>query len=151
MIQRKQTLYLLGVAILMIAMLFLPLATLSPAKGFDNVVFDTWGIHFEVGNGVSLVYFGILTALTAAVALVDIFLFKQRRVQLTLCYALIILLIGVLMFEVFYAVKLYMIDGYVVNFSLVMLFPILSLPMVYLARRGIIRDISLVKSYDRIR
>lgn len=159
MIQRKQTLYLLLITVMMTIVLFVPLAQLAgiiPSSGnvyiaTETVIFDVWGIHFSNSQDINLVYFGILTALCVATSLVSIFLYKKRTLQLRLCYVIGVMLLGVLIFEVLYGYSLYSAEGYTVNFSTVMLLPLISLPFAYLAGKGIIKDIALVKSYDRIR
>lgn len=151
MIQRKQSLYLLAVAALMTLVLFVPLVTLNATQGVDTAVFDAWGIHFSNGEMEPLLYFGILIGLAAALAFVIITLYKKRTLQLRLCYALTMLLVGVVIFELLYCYKIYSVDAYTADFSPMLLIPIFCIPLVYLAGKGIIKDIALVKSYDRIR
>lgn len=158
MIQRKQTLYLFGIAILSALLLFFPLCTLTgiaPAGATvlskDIVTFDIWGIHYSTGGGVNLIYLGILTSLTVAVAAVSVFLYRKRWIQVRLCFVLAILLVGIIAFELMYFYKLRDVAGYLINFSVVMLAPLFALPMVYFAYKGIAKDIALLRSADRIR
>ncbi|MEG0467738.1 MAG: DUF4293 domain-containing protein [Mucinivorans sp.] len=151
MIQRIQSLYLMVVAVLMTIMLFTPMASLTATESVDAARFDVWGIHFANGNSISLLYFGILVGLTGGLSLAIVMLYKKRKLQLQLCYALEVLLIGVLVFELFYGYQLFTTDGYTVDFSPILLLPLFSIPLVWLASRGIIKDIALLKSYDRVR
>lgn len=155
MIQRKQSLYLLIVTALMAIFQFSDMAILTQAAmgqiQAESVVFNVWGIKFLNGESIDMLYFGVLSSICTALALVDIFLYKRRALQLSLCYALGVLILGVLIFEGFYAYGFYNSDAYTVDFSLLMLLPLFALPFVYMAAKGIIKDMSILKSYDRIR
>lgn len=117
----------------------------------ESAVFNVWGIKFLSGESIDMLYFGVLSSICTVLALVNIFFYKRRPLQLSFCYALGVLILGVLIFEGFYGYGFYNSGDFTVDFSLLMLLPLFALPFVYLAAKGIIKDMSLLKSYDRIR
>lgn len=139
------------VAVMLTIMLFTPLATMTTPIPGQDAMFDVWGIHLAHSQDVPLIYFGVLVGLAAALSLAIVMLYKKRKVQLQLCYALEILLIGVLVFEIFYGYQIYTIEDYTTDFSPLLLLPVLAIPLTWLASRAIIKDIALVSSYDRMR
>ena len=95
MLQRIQTVYLLLIVALTIATLFFPLAVLQ--AGNDLFAFDASGISTLMGEP-ELIYptWGLfaLAASIAIVALVTIFLFKRRILQIRLCVFNALLMLG---------------------------------------------------------
>ena len=95
MLQRIQTVYLLLIVVLTITTLFLPLAVLQ--AGNDLFSFDASGVSTLMGEP-ELIYptWGLfaLTAIIAIVALVTIFLFKRRILQIRLCVFNALLMLG---------------------------------------------------------
>lgn len=180
MIQRIQTVYLLAIVALMAAMLFPTLATVtSLAPAFsepqrsvntaadgtitsitqhpvsETLTFDVWGISQETQMVYPTTYLAVLVILTIAVAFVSIFLYRRRWIQIRLCFALAIMLLGI---ESYIALYLYKLDSvmqsmgeYATKYSIFDLAPIGALILIYLAFRGISRDEALVRSLDRIR
>ena len=152
MIQRIQTLYLLIVAGLMAAMCFVPFASfLHGGELFRQTV---WGITPDgetVETVVNTLPMGILTVLSTLLALVILFLYKKRELQMRLCMVELILLLGVVAYLVMFLVRSGsdLSDG--IAFSVVDLFPMLSIILTFMAFRRIMRDELLVKSLDRIR
>ena len=144
MIQRIQTLYLLIVTGLMTAMCLTPLAKYA-AEGVEDVfvAFDFW-------------WLGALLALCALVPVVTIFLFKNRFLQIRLCCAELVLLLGAQVFALWYAVRF---GNVVESMSQVsmsqmctpVMFPIVGVILTVMAMRGILKDERLVRSLDRIR
>lgn len=178
--QRIQTLYLLIVAGLMGVMFFMDFATVTVGSALpagttqmvdeegtitsvtvpegveQEIVFGLWGVSQNGQRVVATVYMGILVALTMGVALVTIFLFRKRGVQVRLCFVQAVLLLGIEGFVALYIYKLKegleaMGGMFAIRYSLADLLPIVALIFVYLAFRGITKDIALVKSLDRIR
>lgn len=155
---RKQTLYLALAAILIALLFFFPLATLTSMAPVgatevsrDVVTFDIWGLHYSTGSSDSLIYLGILISAALAVTIVALLFRKKRWLQVRMCFVLAILLTGVLFFEGMYTYKLHLIDGFLINFSPILLAPLFSMPLVYFAYRGITKDIVLLASADRLR
>jgi uncharacterized membrane protein (DUF485 family) len=146
MIQRKQTLFLLQVAFLALCFLFVPIqfvnqpnpaqATLLPSGN------STPGHLAAVG----------LNAMGLMLAIVTIFLFKRRELQIKLCYVLMaiyIILPFMMAFCPFIAINAEPrsfetnMFGYIIS--------AVNVLAAYLAARFVKRDIDLIKSADRIR
>ena len=95
MLQRIQTVYLLIIMALTIAILFLPLAVLQ--SGDQLFTFDAIGISTMAAQP-ELIYptWGLfaLTIVISLLALLTIFLFKKRILQIRICVFNAILMLG---------------------------------------------------------
>lgn len=152
MIQRIQSLYLLAVAAMMATAVFTPLAAfLAGAEEFKLYAFALKGAE----QSFPTVYMGIVVALAAIVPLVTIFMYKKRLLQIRMCAVEIVLLLGAIAFMAIY----YYLSGrmfselefHAQSFRIAMVFPLVSLILVYMAARAIFKDEMLVRSLDRIR
>ena len=140
MIQRIQTLYLLLGVGLLIGVLFVDAiwAAGGALAWFPPAVF-------------------IVGGLAVVVALIALFLYKQRERQRTLVVAaqvLTVLLMLALYGGLFLADSLYVRSeggGWEVGLLVGLLLPIAAYLCFTLARRGITRDIQLLRSVDRLR
>ncbi len=141
MIQRIQSIYLLLVAILMVAFLFVSFAhsqefSLSVQGVSVNgaVIATTWGVF-------------ILNAVTALIACMTIFLYKNRPSQARLCLgnALFMVTLYAVIFLVIH------IKGLDVSLSPTITIPFVALVLDLLAYRAIKKDEKLVRSLDRVR
>lgn len=155
MIQRIQTVYLLGIVVLMTLMLCLPLAYfVGGEEQFDLYAF---GLQ-SVANGEkmkSTVFLAIVLILSALLPLVTVFLYKKRLTQIRYCIVEFVLLGGS---AVMLAVHYYLIyrafadfDFHAQGMKVTMLLPIAAIFLNYLAIRAISHDELLVRSVDRIR
>lgn len=152
MIQRIQTLYLLAVAALMAAAIFTPLAYF--AAGVEEYKLFAFALKSATAE-YSTIYMGVIVALAAIVPLVNIFLFKNRLLQIRLCAVELVLLVGSAVFMALY----YFLSNRMfsqLEFSahgmhIAIIFPIIAIILDYLALRTIFKDEMLVKSLDRIR
>lgn len=180
MLQRIQTVHLLIVAALTAVMFFPNFATVKlgsvlpegtaetvgpdstitrvivPAGVEEELTFNLWGIYQNGRKAVGTTYMTALTMLTLALAFVTIFLYRKRWLQVRLCFALMILLLGIEAFIALYIYKLKefldsMMRGYAIDYSVADVLPVVAMFFVYFAYRGIAKDIALVKSLDRIR
>ena len=152
MIQRIQTLYLLLATAMMSLTLFLPLATI--VYGGNELVLKAFTLSgVESIEGTLPVYLGAFLALTTALLLVIIFLYKKRLVQIRLCVSAIVLLLGSAGLIGLYCYRLCDILSGDLIFTLgfASLMPVVAIIPVVLAIRGIARDEALVRSLDRIR
>ena len=152
MLQRIQTVYLLAIVALTVAMLFLPLAVLQSGDQF--MTFDATGISTMAAQP-ELVYptWGLfaLTAVIALVALITIFLFKKRMLQIRLCIFNGLLMLGVYAMFAFFVWNLKGQMDVVMTFKFALSFPLVSVILDYLAIRNIGADEALVRSLDRLR
>ncbi len=146
MIQRKQTIYLLLAAVLLIVSCFMPLgyfmeasgATTTPLKPFSAV---SWQL-------------GAILSLAALVDLVAIFLFRKHQVmmQVRMCVFGILLIIGYyasLAVLLFIGTKPEVLSEFQV--SMYLAFPFCAFILTVMARSAVNKDINAYKSMDRIR
>lgn len=153
MIQRIQTVYLLIIVVLTVAMLFLPLAVLQQGDALFS--FDASGVSTMIGEP-ELVYptWGLfaLTAVIAIVALATIFLFKRRILQIRLCVFNALLMLGLYGFFAYLVYDLKgELQGVTLSVRIALSFPLINLILDYLAIRNIGADEALVRSLDRLR
>jgi hypothetical protein len=153
MLQRIQTVYLLLVAILAVITIFMPLAVLQSGDQFYE--FDVVGVSTMFGEP-ELMYatWGLfaLTAIIALLALITIFLYKNRMLQIRLSIFNALVMVG------FYAVFVYFvydvksqIEVTAFSVKLALSFPLIALILDYLAIRNIGADEVLVRSLNRLR
>ncbi len=101
-------------------------------------------------------YIAALLIICAALPFVTLWLFKNRWLQVRLCFAEMVLLVGAQIFALVYRARVTSamresFPSLVADTRLTIVFPAISLILVILAVRGIIKDQQLVKSLDRIR
>ena len=154
MIQRIQTVYLLIITALTIAMLFMPLADVRlddifysfKAEGLNTLttpaqlVYPTWALM-------------ALTALIALIACITIFLYKNRMLQIRFCVFNAILLVGFYGLFTFFLLKIVDLSYSIhpANIRIALVFPLICLILDYLAIRNIGADEMMVRSLDRLR
>jgi len=153
MIQRIQTVYLLIVAALTVAMLFMPLAVIQSANDF--FMLDASGLNTMTTPSELITPMWALMALASIITLiafVAIFLFKKRVLQIRLCIFNSLLLIGFYGLLAFYVWKIAG-QSDIFHFSprIALGFPLVSLILNYLAIRNIGADEALVRSLERLR
>lgn len=152
MLQRIQTIYLLIIVALSVAMLFLPLAVLQ--VGEELLSFDATGLS-TMAVQPELVYptWGLfaLTAVIALLALLTIFLFKKRILQIRLCVFNAILMLGFYGMFVFFVWTIKGEMDITLSVKFALSFPLISLILDYLAIRNIGADEALVRSLNRLR
>jgi hypothetical protein len=152
MIQRIQSLYLLAVAALMATAIFTPLAYFAAGvEEYKLYAFSLQGAQ----ESYSTIYMGVIVALAAIIPFVNIFLFKNRLLQIRLCAVELMLLVGSAIFmAIYYFLSNRMfsqLEFSAHGFHIAIIFPLIALVLDYLALRAIFRDEMLVKSLDRIR
>ena len=153
MLQRIQTVYLLVIVALTTALLFLPLAVLQ--SGDQLFTFDATGVSTMAAQP-ELVYptWGLfaLAVVISLLALLTIFLFKKRILQIRLCIFNAILMLGFYGLFAFFCWNLdSRIDPLSLSLKIALSFPLVSLILDYLAIRNIGADEALVRSLDRLR
>jgi len=150
MIQRKQTLFLLELVFLSIALFFVPANIaihanntypISLRPSIDNVVTTSWHTIAFVVN-----------VLCLTLALISIFLFKKRQLQMRLCYLQVFLwlIVSALLGLCPLAEKTQEIVA-VQNNYLGLAIGLCAVIAAFFAARFIKKDIELLKSSDRIR
>ena len=155
MIQRIQTVYLLLVAGLFIALMFLPLADVR--SGDMVFSFDIAGLNTLTEPSVltsSTWPLIVLVAIMALLSLVAVFMYKKRILQIRICVFNSLLTIG---FCILFGLYLWRfakspdLPDFKVSMQVWAAFPIISLILNYLAIRKIGSDEALVRSLDRLR
>ncbi len=155
MIQRIQTLYLLFIVILSSFTLFLPAAGLYNSSEALKYIVDFKGIVLVETTGNK--YFENVWALTAIssiipiIALITIFLYKNRLLQIRLIIVNIVLMAGyygLLFIYLWIAGEKLHADWFL---EIVSAFPLVNIVLSILALRAVAKDVALLKSLNRIR
>jgi hypothetical protein len=150
MIQRIQTLYLLAIVALGIALIWLPVVQLvSPA---DAAELQVWELS-ALGGAPLQGLWGLLltTILIPVLAGIDIFLFKKRLLQARLNIFLALLCLGyygVLAIYIWQANLALGVDWHLMPSAS---FPLVCFVLTLMATRRILKDEALVRAADRIR
>ena len=143
MIQRIQSVYLFLIAGIMLAMLFFP-----TIKGITSVSEEfVVPAIYNVLTGLCL---SVLIVWTAIMALIALFIYKKRLLQIKICIGIIALI------ALIYCLCLFVYIGAVsknANFvpGIAIAFPLLALILDIMAINRIKKDEKLVRSLDRIR
>jgi hypothetical protein len=153
MIQRIQTLFLLGVLILMTLMFFFPLAELIDSVN-DSYSFIYRGIP-SLTEGEPMLFkaypIAILLAVIVLNVIVTIFSYKKRIRQIRLTVFNIFCLLGMVGL-VYYNVNSQLESMQAIaNYNIINAFPLVSIVLSYLAIRNIGKDEAMIRSMDRIR
>lgn len=151
MIQRIQTVYLLVAAILLTICACLPVGVFYPeGMGAAQEMYNLCIISETDGWNFTVCGLFVMLAATVATSVTTIFGYNNRKRQIRNCMVAIELLL--------IWVALYVVFGFVVGqdkmefrCEYVAVLPLVSIVLIWLARRGIIADENLVKAADRIR
>lgn len=149
MIQRVQTLYLLAVVALGIALIWLPVVQLVTPEGTELQVYELSALGGAPLQGL----WGLLltTILIPVLALIDIFLYKKRLVQARLNIFLAMLCLGyygVLAIYIWQAKLALGVEWHILPWAS---FPLVCFVLTLMATRRILKDEALVRAADRIR
>ena len=149
MIQRIQTLYLLAVVALGIALIWQPVVQFVTPEGTDLQVWELSALGGAPLQGL----WGLLvtTALIPLLALVDIFLYKKRLLQARLNIFLAMLCLGyygVLAIYIWQAKLALGVEWHLLPWAS---FPLVCFVLTLMATRRILKDEALVRAADRIR
>lgn len=153
MIQRIQSLFLLLTVAVTACLFFMPVAYLTVPHAATYEFYTTKVIQagtpslFIAWNWMSF----ILNILITALGFVTIFLYKKRFLQLRLCIVNIILMLGMVLLMWLQVRSMTQELEAARQWGFSMCFPLIGVILTWLALRGIIKDIALLKSYDRIR
>ncbi|MFI3262699.1 MAG: DUF4293 domain-containing protein [Rikenellaceae bacterium] len=153
MIQRVQSLYFLIVTVLMTLTMSLNLAEIPLAD--ETIILKAFKLKAITADGVESVIagtplMGSLILICTIVSFFTIFLYRKRMLQVRLCFALVVMLLGAQGFIVYYITKMNT-DMSLISYKIADVFPIISAILIYLAFRGVIRDEMLLRSLNRIR
>ena len=150
MIQRIQTLYLLAVVALGIALIWLPVVQLvTPEDAAELQVYELSALGGAPIQGV----WGLLvtTILIPLFALIDIFLYRKRILQARLNIFTVMLCLGyygVLAIYIWLAKMSLGVEWHILPYAS---FPLVCFVLTLMATRRILKDEALVRAADRIR
>ncbi len=157
MIQRKQTLFLLLAALLVLSTWLFPIATYQTTGEVYELM--TFGLYTADGVKVPdadvAVPFQIVLSLIGAALIFSIFMYSNRKRQMRFVRGMYILMLAVIafMFITDNSVQAYLgTDSQVAHqYGLSFVMPVIALILTFLADRGIQADEKLVRSMDRLR
>jgi len=155
MLQRIQSIYLLLASLAIYALFLFPLVHNVYVDGKPLTIMVT-GVFQDVnGQLTHTQFFTALTAATAVIGLIPliiIFLYKNRKQQVALCYSTMLVVVG-LTFWMAQSVKPVMGDAQIDthNWGIGLLLSSVSMVFLVMAIKGVQRDEKLVKSADRLR
>ena len=155
MIQRIQTLYLIGIVILSGIVAFSPIADLLNKVDNLNYLVDYNGISLvkSTGNIIESRIWGLtsISLVVSILALITIFSYKNRLKQIRLTVINMLFIISYYIFMIIYlwsaCARLHA-DWHL---QIVAVFPLINLILSYLAIGAIGKDEKLIKSMDRLR
>ncbi|GAB3919728.1 DUF4293 domain-containing protein [Mucilaginibacter myungsuensis] len=155
MIQRIQSIYLLAASLVIFALYLFPIAHGIYIDAIPSTIKVT-GIYQDVNGAQKLTTpfttLSIVTAIVGLIPIVLIFLYKNRKQQMTLCYIAMLAVIG-------YSFWLSQVvqqatGGFTMttsNFGIGVFLSSLSIVLILLAAKSIQKDEKLIKSADRLR
>lgn len=153
MIQRIQTLYLFLAGALVAITLFTPSVTLSCVE--NEYTIKAFEITHNIEKSHQTIMQGILLVISTLLPLATIFLYKNRKLQMRLCGAEIVLLSANLAFIGAYASQIWdkieKLPEAAHSIKIGAIMPLVAIVLVAMALRSIHRDEKLVRSLDRIR
>jgi hypothetical protein len=156
MIQRKQSIYLLLVTIMMSFLLIRPYAEIVLMDGkylvFHSLEVKMYTTANEISNYRYTIPLFLVVFAAGALSFVNIFFYNRRILQIRLCIINYFLLISMLVIMVIYYFTLRSeIENTRHVFRVAGVYPILGFVMNLLAYRAIQQDELLVSSYNRLR
>ena len=157
MIQRIQSILLIGVVISMITLLFVPIWQQVNADSTEKVTMTAFSIKAELKSGnveKSLILISALAIGAAGIAGYSLFQYKKRTVQLLLGIVnslLIMVLLGSLWYTVTFDAAVLMSSKVPAKFGLGFFMPAISMILNMLSSRFIRRDEKMVNDSDRLR
>ena len=150
MIQRIQTLYLLAVVALGIALIWLPVVQfVTPEEAAELQMWELSALGGAPIQGVWGLF--VTTLLIPLLALIDIFLYNKRILQARLNIFTVMLCLGyygVLAIYIWLAKMSLGVEWHILPYAS---FPLVCLILTLMATRRILKDEALVRAADRIR
>jgi len=150
MLQRIQSLFLLLAAAAMLV------ATVTPLAYFmydgNKVVFEAMGIYLNGNINDSTWGLFVIGLISTVLALITVFLYKKRMVQIRLSIFNIIMMIGFYLYVGFLIYTIYPVESLAfqkVGVGIIM--PVIAIILTILAIRNIGADEALVRSLQRLR
>ena len=151
MIQRIQTLFLLAVLVLSGLLLTGDLVKMDNGAGTLFTI-GFAGLGEVSGKTIQHLWsLSVLLVIVPSLALIAIFLFKRRQLQMRVTIFVLLLSLGTLLLGAFYIIMFDRKIEITVIWQVKALFPLVSAILAWLAYRSILKDDQMVRSYDRLR
>jgi len=150
MIQRAQTLYLLGATALVALCFIFAFAVLTNSSG----EMETYTLlAFSKGNYNNFLstIIAFLSGIVVGAGFTNIFSYKKRKYQMRVCLILIVLIVLIEILAFIFLKHVRNEFGMAISYKLPVALPLISAVLYYLAYTKIKKDEELVKSYDRLR
>lgn len=149
--QRIQTVWLVLAFAAMIALLFLPIGVFATPQG--NWIMYNWSTRPLIGVGTVMNHWGlfVLALIIALLSLYIVFLYKKRKLQMRLTMLGMILTVGYLVYYTVEAAKLTNTLQASYGFKFALALPIITIILLFMARRAIRKDEVLVRMSNRLR
>jgi len=155
MLQRIQSIYLLLASLAIFALYLVPLVHNVTLDGKSADILVTGVFQVVNGQQAHTEVFVALTAVTAIIGIIPliiIFLYKNRKQQIALCYSAMLVIVGYSFWMAQTAKKVMgdiKIDTH--NFGIGLFLSSISMLLIIFALKAMQRDEKLVKSADRLR
>lgn len=151
MFQRIQTIFLVLAAAAMLIASSTPLATFNYNYS-EEVVFESMGIYLNGTLNDSTWGLFAISIGSSVLALITIFLYKKRMLQIRLSIFNLVLMIGFYLFFGFILYKVYSVEELLFNkIGVGLIMPLIAIILTILAIRRIGSDEALVQSLNRLR
>lgn len=149
--QRIQTVWLVLAFAAMIALLFLPIGIFATPQG--NWIMYNWSTRPLIGVGTVMNHWGlfVLALIIALLSLYIVFLYKKRKLQMRLTMLGMLLTVGYLVYYTVEAAKLTNTLQASYGFKFALALPIITIILLFMARRAICKDEVLVRKSNRLR
>lgn len=155
MLQRIQSVYLLFASVVLFGLFLFPLAhnIYIDGKDIDVTIRGLFqNVNGKITQTENFAALSVVTAVVAFLPIFIIFLYKNRKLQATLCYSCILVLIG---YSFWMAQTVKKAVGAITlgysNMGIGLFLTSLSILLLIFAAKSINRDEKLVKSADRLR
>ncbi|MFZ0471799.1 MAG: DUF4293 domain-containing protein [Bacteroidales bacterium] len=151
MIQRIQTLFLIAILVLSGLMFTGDLINMDNGTGtVFTISFD--GLGEKGGEIIQHLWpLTVILVIVPLLALIAIFLFKRRQLQMRITMLVLLLSLGTLLLGAFYIIMFDRKMEITVIWQVKAVFPLVSAILAWLAYRSILKDDLMVRSYDRLR
>lgn len=151
MIQRIQTLFLLAVVLFSGLMLSGDIIRLTAGTG-TMFSMSFMGMGDQGGQIIQRLWpMTAILAIVPLLALIAIFLFRNRPLQMRITMMVLLLSLGTIILGAFYLLMFDRKIDITIIWRIRALFPLISAILAWLAYRAILKDEIRVKSYDRLR
>lgn len=152
MIQRKQTLFLIAAAVLLLVGALEMSTTFATAEeGIRLATLSNFALSDGKSSNSLYAVMGIMLFVVAALSVVTIFLFHRRKLQMRLCWWMMFILLIYYITRMSCIISIAKYLNLKPQFDFYDAFPLMALIMIVFAYRGILHDEKLVRSSYRIR